>query len=268
MRTRPSRPATRCTRTSPTCARRSATASSGRPPGYVLVVDRRRRRQPVRRARARARRALPIDPRVAVATLEDALAMWRGPALADVAGRSLLADAARLDKLRLDAQEDRIARCSRRAGGARGSGTRAVVARHPLRERLWEQLMLALYRDGRQAEALVAFLRAREVLADELGIDPSPSWCGCTAGSSRQDPARAARASRSAVTACSSSSEGRMRALVFRAIQPKVVATCGRGVPRDIAGRPRHSSRAVRARGTGGRGARASRTSSRLRLLA
>ncbi|HEX6400536.1 MAG TPA: BTAD domain-containing putative transcriptional regulator, partial [Actinomycetota bacterium] len=107
---------------------------------------------------------------------DDALALWRGPALADVAGESsLLAEAARLDDLRLAAQEERIEGllASGQTGRAVGEAE-TLLARHPLRERPWGQLMLALYREGRQADALSAFQRAREVLADELGIDPSP----------------------------------------------------------------------------------------------
>ena len=88
---------------------------------------------------------------------------------------SLLAEAARLDDLRLAAQEERIEGllASGQTGRAVGEAE-TLLARHPLRERPWGQLMLALYREGRQADALSAFQRAREVLADELGIDPSP----------------------------------------------------------------------------------------------
>ena len=147
----------------------------GRAPGYVLVVD------PLDVDATRfdalvrdARNTLPIDPKVAIDTLDDALSMWRGPALADVAERSLLAEAARLDELRLEAQEERIG-----ALLATGSAAQAIaeleplLSHHPLRERLWEQLMLALYREGRQADALASFRRVRQILADELGIDPS-----------------------------------------------------------------------------------------------
>jgi DNA-binding SARP family transcriptional activator len=122
------------------------------------------------------KKALPVDPNVAVATLEDALALWRGPALADLADQSsLLAEAARLDELRLEAQEARIEGLLAAGAQARAIGElEALVARHPWRESLWGLLMLAFYREGRQADALNAFQRAREVLADELGIDPSP----------------------------------------------------------------------------------------------
>ena len=123
-----------------------------------------------------ARRLLPIDARAAVGAFDHALALWRGPAFADLAGEpSLRAEAARLDDLRLGAVEDRIEAHLTLGDYAEVIGElEGLTARHPLRERFWEQLMLALYRSGRQAEALAAFQRAREILADELGIDPSP----------------------------------------------------------------------------------------------
>ena len=148
----------------------------GRSPGYILVVD------PPELDAARfnalvreAKRAMSTDPAEAVATLEAALALWRGPALADLADqRALLAEATRLDELRLEAEADRIEGLLASGAPAKAVGElEALVVRHPLRERLWGLLMLALYREGRQAEALGAFQRAREILTDELGIDPS-----------------------------------------------------------------------------------------------
>ncbi len=166
----------------------------GRSPGYMLVVD------PIDLDAARfdslvrdAKQALPVAPTVAVATLEDALALWRGPALADLADvgeqRSLLAEAARLDDLRLEAQEDRIEGLL--AGGAQAGAIgelEALLAHTPLRESLWGLLMTALYREGRQGEALGAFQRAREILADELGIDPSPELTRLHERILKQDP--------------------------------------------------------------------------------
>ena len=148
-----------------------------RSPGYVLSVD------PSELDSSRfddllreAKKALAVDPSVGVSLLDDALALWRGPAFADVADESsLLAESSKLDDLRLAAQEERIEGLlgSGQTGRAVGEAE-ALVARHPLRERPWGQLLLALYREGRQADALAAFQRAREILADELGIDPSP----------------------------------------------------------------------------------------------
>ena len=123
-----------------------------------------------------AKRSLTVDPSVTVAAIDDALSLWRGPALADLADQhALLAQAARLDELRLSAQETRI-----EALMAAGSSATAVaeleplLAANPLRESFWGLMMLALYREGRQADALSAYRKAHEVLIDELGIEPSP----------------------------------------------------------------------------------------------
>ncbi|HEY6567569.1 MAG TPA: BTAD domain-containing putative transcriptional regulator, partial [Actinomycetota bacterium] len=163
----------------------------GRDPGYVLLLD------PFELDSERfdslvrdAKRALSIDPGVAITTLDDALALWRGPALADLADRpSLLAEAARLDERRLEAQEDRVEGLMANGDHARAVGEiEALLPHHPLREGLWSLLMLALYRDGRQADALTSYQRARELLADELGIDPSPELGRLHERILRQDP--------------------------------------------------------------------------------
>jgi WD40 repeat protein/DNA-binding SARP family transcriptional activator len=123
------------------------------------------------------RTMLPSDPGAAVALFEDALALWRGSALAGVVADqpSLLAHAARLEEERLEAQEGRVEALLATGADARAVGELEILlAQHPLREGLWGQLMLALYRQGRQADALATYQRAREILADELGIDPSP----------------------------------------------------------------------------------------------
>ncbi len=116
-----------------------------------------------------------LEPKAALEVLDEALELWRGPALADLAFEpSLLGEIARLEELRLVAVEERIA--ARLDLGQHlevVAELEAATAAHPTRERLWGQLILALYRSGRQAEALAAFDRARELLADELGIDPS-----------------------------------------------------------------------------------------------
>ena len=108
-------------------------------------------------------------------TLSDALALWRGPPLAGVpAGLHIEAATARLEDLRLAALEARLD-----ADLALGRHDELVpelerlVAEHPLRESVWGRLMLALYRCGRQADALAAYQSARRRLVDELGIQPS-----------------------------------------------------------------------------------------------
>jgi DNA-binding SARP family transcriptional activator len=104
----------------------------------------------------------------------EALGLWRGRALADVGEVEPLAlEASRLEELRLGVLEDRI-----EADLALGlhaevvSQLEQLVAEHPLRERLWRLLVVALYRSERQADALAACRRAREMLAEELGLDP------------------------------------------------------------------------------------------------
>jgi DNA-binding SARP family transcriptional activator len=114
------------------------------------------------------------DLTAAVAALADALALWRGPAMADVpATPTVVAEAQRLEQARLAAIELRL--------GAQldlGQHTEVVgelhrlVQEHPLREGLWAQLMLALFRSGRRAEALDAYQQARTRLVDELGLEP------------------------------------------------------------------------------------------------
>ena len=116
------------------------------------------------------------DSTAAVETLRRALAIWRGPALADVRGELFAQpEIARLEDMRLACISDRIDAdvALGRAEEVVGE-LEALVAEHPLRERLRGQLMLALYRSGRQAEALAAYRDARSVLVDELGIEPSP----------------------------------------------------------------------------------------------
>jgi DNA-binding SARP family transcriptional activator len=117
------------------------------------------------------------DPSAALATLDQALAMWRGPALADFTYESFAQPAiSRLEELRVHALELRI-----EAELDLGRNARAIVeledlvAAHPFRERLCAQLMLALYRDGRQAQALDVYRRTRQEFIAELGIEPGPT---------------------------------------------------------------------------------------------
>ena len=112
--------------------------------------------------------------RVAHARLREALALWRGPALAGVADDGDLRIAAeRLEEMRLAANEDAI-EAGLQLGEAAGLVTELerLVADHPYRERPWRQLMLALYRSGRTADALAAYHRATVRLRDDLGLEP------------------------------------------------------------------------------------------------
>jgi predicted ATPase/DNA-binding SARP family transcriptional activator len=110
----------------------------------------------------------------AASRFAEALALWRGPALADVTDVEPLArEAARLEELRLVAAEGH-AEASIALGlhGEMVAELERLVAEHPVRERLWRLLVLALYRAERQADALAAYRRARAMLAEELGLEP------------------------------------------------------------------------------------------------
>jgi WD40 repeat protein/DNA-binding SARP family transcriptional activator len=212
----------------------------GHAPGYRLRLD------PSELDAARfdalvrdARKALPVDPNLAVGTLEAALALWRGPALADVTDQpSLLAEATRLEDRRLDAQEERVEGLLGLGAPARAIGELEVLlAHHPLRESLWGLLMLAFYREGRQADSLGAFQRAREILADELGIDPSPELVRLHERILRQDPGLDLRGERLRGYRLLEKISDGPRGVVFRAIQPRV--------ERDVAVKVFHEGIAV-----------------------
>ena len=104
----------------------------------------------------------------------EALGLWRGRALADVAEVEPLArEAARLEEVRLLAAEGRVEADLALGRAAEVIGElEGLVGEYPVRERLWRLLVLALYRAGRQADALAAYRRARDMLAAELGIEP------------------------------------------------------------------------------------------------
>ena len=163
----------------------------GRTPGYVVhaepdELDVLRFEQLLRRSR----RQLPTEPREAAATIEEALELWRGSPLSDLADApSLVGEIARLQELRTNAVEDQLA--ARLAIGEHAEvlpDLERLVAEHPLRERLWNHLVLARYRSGRQADALDGYRRAQELLADELGIDPSPELQDLHRRILQQDP--------------------------------------------------------------------------------
>jgi WD40 repeat protein/serine/threonine protein kinase/class 3 adenylate cyclase len=163
----------------------------GRAPGYVLhaepdEVDVLRFERLLRRAR----RQLSMDPAQAIAGFGEALSLWRGAPLADLTDASSLeGEISRLEEMRLSALEDQIdARLALGHQGETIPELEHLTAGHPLRERLWGELMVALYRSGRQGEALEAFDRARRLLADELGIDPSPELRELHEKILKQDP--------------------------------------------------------------------------------
>jgi DNA-binding SARP family transcriptional activator len=164
-----------------------------RAPGYLIELEREqldatRAERLVAAGRAALREG---EPAQAAPTLRDALALWRGPPLSEFAYEPFAqAEIRRLEELRLAALEERI-----EADLALGSHRdviaelEALVAENPLRERVRRQLMLALYRAGRQAEALATYQAARHALVEELGIEPSRPLQELEQAILRQDPA-------------------------------------------------------------------------------
>src|SRR5256714_3340501 len=149
------------------------------PTGYQLnapeeMIDSRR----FERLAAEGRAALfAEDAELAARLLSEAEALWRGPALVDVVYAEFAAhEAARLEELRLSTFED-LPDAELALGRYEQliSRLQAFVAAQPLRERARAQLMLALYRDGRQSDALAEYRAARETLVEEIGIEPGPA---------------------------------------------------------------------------------------------
>ena len=140
---------------------------------------------------ARGQVLMEFDPNAAAAALGEALALWRGPALSDLAYEQFAqTEIARLEERRLATFEERVEAelaLGRHAGLV--ADIEAALAQHPLRERLHGQLMLALYRSGRQAEALEVYLRARDKLVEESGLEPGPGLRARHAAILAQDPA-------------------------------------------------------------------------------
>ena len=149
-------------------------ALTTRTPGYVLRVP--PEQIDVTRFRALVEDARTLAPAEAAAQLREALALWRGSPLPELAYEAWAqADIAQLEELRLTALEqcvDAELEVGRHADLV--PELEALVREQPLRERLRAQLMLALYRCGRQAEALQVYQDARRTLVAELGIEPSP----------------------------------------------------------------------------------------------
>jgi DNA-binding SARP family transcriptional activator/predicted ATPase len=160
-----------------------------RSPGYVLSVE--PEEVDLHRFQRLVTEAWERPPAERAAKLQEALALWRGPALADLAFEPFAElECARLDELRLAAEEDLLdARLALGADpGALIPRLEALVAEHPLREGLRGQLMLALYRAGRQADALEAYRAGRDTLLDELGLEPGPALKALEGAILRQDP--------------------------------------------------------------------------------
>jgi DNA-binding SARP family transcriptional activator/pimeloyl-ACP methyl ester carboxylesterase len=171
-----------------------------RPPGYLLQVrpgelDSRRFEELAVQGNAALAGG---DPATAVIRLDEALSLWRGPALADVDSAPFaLAEAGRLEEMRLAVLESRAEACL--ACGRHQeliAELEALTAAHPLRERLWSARMRALYAAGRQADALRAYGEVHAILADDLGIEPGPELREVHTSVLRQDPVLARPAGR------------------------------------------------------------------------
>ena len=148
-----------------------------RSPGYVATVDPAHvDAERFRALAATGRQDLGRGhPAAAAATLREALALWRGEAYAEFDAPFASAERTALEEIRLAAVEDRVAAdLGTGAGPELVAELEALVSLHPWRERLWGQLMTALYRSGRQGDALRAFQRARTSLVDDLGVEPGP----------------------------------------------------------------------------------------------
>ena len=146
-----------------------------RPPGYVLQVEREQvDAHHFEGLLADARRASTEERR---ALLVRALELWRGPALAEFAFEDWAqTETRRLEELRLVALEERIeAELMLGRGSSVVAELTRLVREHPLRERLRAQLMCALYRSGRQVEALEVYRDGREALIERLGLEPGPA---------------------------------------------------------------------------------------------
>lgn len=150
--------------------------------GYALCgapecIDARRFERLIARGDQLAAEGTATSMESGAGLLREALGLWRGPALADFAGSEFaLAEAVRLDELRLEIT-GRVVDLELGVGvNARlVSELESLVAEYPLQERFWGQLMTALYRDGRQADALKAYHRARQALNARLGVQPGPA---------------------------------------------------------------------------------------------
>jgi YVTN family beta-propeller protein len=198
-----------------------------RAPGYLLAVDPGsvdlgRFERLVREGRA-AFAADDADD--ASRTLSEALALWRGPPLADLNSMSFAyAEGLRLEQLRLAALEERIE--AELALGRHADvvpDLEALVAQHPLREKLRGQLMVALYRCGRQPEALRVYQEARRLLVGELGLEPGPALRRLEQAILNQDPALEAPP---AATAPSTGARPRRRRRALAVLGVVVFAAC------------------------------------------
>jgi DNA-binding SARP family transcriptional activator len=158
------------------------------PPGYLIRVE--PGELDLLRFEGLVAEAERSPPERRAALLREALGLWRGPALADLANEQFAqAEIRRLEELRLAALERRLDAELELGGSAElVAELEALVHENPLREPLRAQLMLALYRSGRQVDALEVYRETRRLLVDELGVEPGPALQGLEQAILRQDP--------------------------------------------------------------------------------
>ena len=170
----------------------------------------------------RGRQLRETDATAAAAVFREALDLWHGPPFADLHDvSSLQPEITRLEELRMSVVEDRVGADLDLGRDRELIGElETLAAAYPLRERLWGQLMIALYRAGRQGDALAAYDRARSRLAEDLGVDPSPDLQALHGRVLRQDPSlRSAVGTLKGYTLIERVGEGSF-GVVWRATQP------------------------------------------------
>jgi DNA-binding SARP family transcriptional activator len=191
-----------------------------RAPGYVLAIP--PEQLDLGRFERLLREARQSNAADRARLMREALGLWRGPALADSELESFAAaEAQRLEELRLAATEDWIeAELELGRAGQVVADLEALARANPLRERLRAQLLLALYRTGRQADALKAYHEGRRVLVDELGIEPGRTLQGLYAQILRQERTLEARTSTQAPEDAVDATEEVWRAILAGRLVP------------------------------------------------
>ncbi|MDQ3734689.1 MAG: winged helix-turn-helix domain-containing protein [Actinomycetota bacterium] len=219
-----------------------------RPPGYLLDLD----REHVDALRftdliTSARAVADMDPTGASELYRDALSMWRGEALSEFADSAWARpEMTRMVELQLAAREELIdldLAAGRHADVL--AELEALSAAYPLRERLYGRLMLALYRTGRQADALAAYQRARAMLDAELGLEPSTELRGLQESILQQSPELSAPAR---------TAPGRTSAPLANRLPTRLTSFFGRDEDLDRIGALLHAHRLVTVTGPGGVG--------------
>lgn len=187
------------------------------------------------------------DAAGAAAALEQALALWRGPPLAELESLQFVRhEKARLEELHLEAVEGRLdAELELGRAGELVPELEGLVRTHPYRERLRGQLMLALYRSGRQTDALARYREGRHVLADEIGIEPGPDLKTLEMAILKQDPGLQRRAPPPSPRAVNRAPRAPRRRLRVAVLVVLIVVAGAIAVPLALLGGGLRSSRAI-----------------------